>query len=429
MLNKLRGIFFSVIPARQALAKVRGHHYKPTAPLARRWPEPLGDLPNEDVAQVNLNSDEYFSHHGQQQYWRHKPLSDLASGPDCLWRFGLLLSALGIRPEDRVLDFGCGTGWTSIMMARTGADITAMDISPQALSIARTFAAESLPDDDRHRLRFHAFDGFTIDAPDGYFDFVITMDAFHHLPNPATILKEFHRVLGPHGCFGFAEPGLGHSDTCTAHDESGHGVLENEVDPEQLRTTARMVGFDELELIVLPVPPSILTLTMPRARWYLRGVPWIVPHDYLRTSILSSPIGVLRKGPYIRTSLHPQVLEANIRPSARMISATPGQPFVVGVSVENTAGTVWLKNGRRGTGYVRLGAHLLNDQGRMLIEDYGRAELPNDMRQDDKAVLDLRLTAPHDIGDYLIRLDMVDEGITWFSAKNSQLADVRLVVK
>ena len=429
MFSKLRSIFFSLGPARKALSKVRTRHYKPVALLAPRWPNPIPNLPSDEVAQINLKSDEYFSHQGQLQYWRNKPLSDLESGPDCLWRFGLLLSALGIRPEDRVLDFGCGTGWTSIMLARTGAEVTAMDISPQALAIAQTFAAESLAEDDRRQLRFQTFDGTAIPAPDGYFDFVVAFDAFHHLPNPATILKEFHRVLGPHGCFGFAEPGSGHAHTYTARQESEHGVLENEVDPEQLRTSARVAGFEELELIVPPIPPGIMTLTMPRARWYLRGLPWIVPHDYIRASILSSPIGIVRKGPYIPTSLHPRGLEADIRPLVDAIDAAPGQEFVVATSVKNMTGTVWLKWGRRGTGYVRLGAHLLDHDGQLLLQDYGRAELSNDMRQNDRSVIELRLAAPPDPGEYLIRLDMVDEGLTWFSEKSSRPAEVKLVVR
>jgi 2-polyprenyl-3-methyl-5-hydroxy-6-metoxy-1,4-benzoquinol methylase len=428
VLTKLRSIFFSLNPARKALSRVRTRHYQPIAALVSRWPQPLADLPADQVVSINLKSDDYFSNPAQQQYWRHKPFSDFESGPDCLWRFGLLLSALGIRRGDRVLDFGCGTGWTSMMMARTGAEVTGMDISPQAVAIAQKFAAESLSAEDRTGLRFQSFDGVKIDAPDGYFDVVVTVDAFHHFPNPVTILNEFHRVLSPYGYFGFTEPGHGHSGTYSARHESEHGVLETDVDPEQLRTTAKMAGFDELELIVLPAPPCVLTLTMPRARWYLRGLPWIVPHDYIRSSILSTPTGLLRKGPYIRTSLNPQGLGAEIRPLRKVINVTPGQEFGVAATVKNLTGTVWLKNGRRGTGYVQLGAHLLDARGQTLRHDYGRAALSKDMQQDDMSVIDLRLTAPEPPGRYVLRLDMVDEGIAWFSEVNSQPADVELVV-
>ena len=429
MLNKLRSVFFSVMPARRALAEVRAPHYLPTAPFSGSRPSPLQDLPADRVEQINQKSDDYFDNPGQHPFWVNKPLSDPHYGPENLWRFGLLLSALRIRREDRVLDFGCGTGWTSVLMARTGAEVTGMDISEKALAVARDGTALGLAAEDRARLRFQNFNGRTIDAPDGHFDFVIVLDALHHLPNPVAVLEECCRVLGPHGYLGFAEPGKGHSHTHTSRDELALGVLENEIDPEQLRSAALGAGFAELELIVPPIPPSLLTLTMPRARWFLRGLPWIVPHDYIRATMLSSPIGILRKGPHISTSLHPHTLDAAIRPATFALTAAPGQRFTVTAEVENTTGTVWLKEGRRGSGYVRLGAHLLRPADHATVAECGRADLPGDLQQHGRCVLELACTAPVEPGEYIIRLDMVDEGIAWFSERGSKPADVRLLVR
>lgn len=413
-------------PARRALDSVRNQHYRPTAPLFPHWPEPLKDLPAAEIQRANQSSDQYFGNQAQEKFWLNKPLSDLDHGAQSLWRFGLLIDALGIRPEDRVLDFGCGTGWTSILLARTGAEITGTDISAQAIAIAQKSAESSLSNE--HRIRFQVFDGQHIDAPDQYFDFVVVMDAFHHLPNSFTVLEEFHRILNQHGCFGFAEPGIGHSETHTAHDESEHGVIESEVDPEQLRTTARQIGFDEMDLLIPPLPPNMFTLTMPRARWFLRGLPWIVPQNFIRASMLASPIGVVRKGPYPSTSLHPHTLEAEIRARQISVRAKPGEPIKVEASVVNRTGTTWLKHGRRGSGYVRFGAHLLNSERKILEKDYGRAELPRDLQQNEKTNFILELTAPNKPGVYIIQLDMVDEGILWFAEKTSKAADVELIV-
>lgn len=350
MLNIFRRVFCSVLPARRALARVRAPHYKAIAALRGTRPLELTDLPREEVERINAKSDAYFDNPALHAFWVHKPMSDPRSGPENLWRFGLLVSALQIGPQDRVLDFGCGTGWTSAMLARTGADVTGMDISARALGVAEMAAGPSLTGECPSRLRFQRFDGTRIDAPDGHFDFVVVFDAMHHLPNPVAVLRECCRVLGPHGYLGFAEPGLGHSQTHTSQHEVELGVLENEIDPDQLWTAAREAGFRELELIIPPVPPGNLTLPMRRARWYLRGLPWIVPHDYIRAAILSYPMGFLRKGPYTSTSLHPHALLASIRPSMSARQVRAGDTFTITAAVRNLSGTVWLREGAPGEG-------------------------------------------------------------------------------
>jgi SAM-dependent methyltransferase len=428
MLGKLRSVFFHLLPARRLLSRFRTPYYRATAPLRRLAAPPLIDLPRDQIEIINRKSDDYFDQPGQRAYWLDKPLSDISHGPQDLWRFGLLLSALMVRPEDRVLDFGCGTGWTSTLLSRTGAEVTATDISARALAIAESRPAGAQLADGA-RIKFRHFDGTRIDAADGYFDFIVVFDAFHHVPNPVAILKEFCRVLGPHGYVGFAEPGAGHSHTFHSRHEKAHGVLENEIDPEQLRHAARAAGFSELELIVPPVPPNIMTLPMPLARWYLRGVPWIVPHDYVRAAMLSSPIGVLRKGPYISTSLHPHGLRAEIRPSLAHLRVRTGERFTIAASVANRAGTVWLQRGRRGSGYVRAGGRILRVPDGSVVGECGRTALPRDMPEGDACVLEVEGVAPDTSGEYVVRLEMIDEGICWFSADDAPPPDVTLTVE
>lgn len=75
-------------------------------------------------------------------------------------------------PEDlrgaRVLDAGCGTGAAAVEMAKRGADVVAVDISPALIAIARKRA----PDAPVH---WHA--GDMLDPALGRFDHVIAMDS------------------------------------------------------------------------------------------------------------------------------------------------------------------------------------------------------------------------------------------------------------
>jgi len=48
-----------------------------------------------------------------------------------------------VAPGARVLDLGCGAGRNAVWLAQQGFDVTAIDVSPHAVQLARAFAAES----------------------------------------------------------------------------------------------------------------------------------------------------------------------------------------------------------------------------------------------------------------------------------------------
>lgn len=97
----------------------------------------------------------------------------------------IMLSRL---PDDlrgaRVLDAGCGTGAMTEALALRGAKVTAVDISPQLITIAQT----RLPADLRPQVQFHA--GDMTDAAHGQFDFVLAMDSliYYRAPDIGGIL-------------------------------------------------------------------------------------------------------------------------------------------------------------------------------------------------------------------------------------------------
>jgi SAM-dependent methyltransferase len=414
--------------ASRVLDRSRPPHYRFWRGLVSRRPALLADRPPESVAAINQRSQDYFEQPGNREYWMDRPYSDPATANRALARLHLVLGALRLRAGDRVLDFGCGTGWTSVLLGRAGADVVGMDIAPAALELARQVADRDLDPAARHRVRFERYEGGAIPFPDGAFDLVLVNDAFHHFPNPRTLLLEFHRILGPHGRFAFCEPGIGHAATAHSERERAHGVLEEEVDLDQLERSGRAAGFAEMELLVPALDPEAFTLSGGRARAFLRGVPGVVPVDLFREAILTGPVGFLRKGPHKTTSLHPRSHRAEIRSRATLVRVGPEEEFAVEASVANPTDTAWLREGRRGQGYVRLGAHLLAEDGRTLEADYGRAPLPHDVGRRESAVLTLRLRAPRDPGRYRVCLDLVNEGICWFAQEGSPTVSFELEV-
>lgn len=100
----------------------------------------------------------------------------------------------------KVLEIGCGTGEFTKRIAQTGADITAVDISPDLLEIARETTQDV-------NVSFHVQNVEKLDFEDGSFDVVIGSSILHHLNlNPA--LREVYRVLKKGGGIVFTEPNM-----------------------------------------------------------------------------------------------------------------------------------------------------------------------------------------------------------------------------
>lgn len=86
----------------------------------------------------------------------------------------------------RVLDAGCGTGLMTAELAARGADVVAVDISPQLIAIAE----QRLTEDLRPRVTFAS--GDMTCASHGRFDFVMAMDSliYYRTPDIAQALRK-----------------------------------------------------------------------------------------------------------------------------------------------------------------------------------------------------------------------------------------------
>ena len=106
----------------------------------------------------------------------------------------------------RVLELGCGIGTDTISFARAGAQVTAVDLSAESLSVARQ-RAETFGLADR--IRFYQADGEDLSrqVPVEPYDLVYSIGVVHHTPHPGRAVAELRRYLGfpkgaalRHGC-------------------------------------------------------------------------------------------------------------------------------------------------------------------------------------------------------------------------------------
>jgi len=102
-----------------------------------------------------------------------------------------------IKPGDRVLEPGCGSGRLTVTLARlTGPSgrVVAFDAAPEFVRLAKR---RHLP----AHVALHTARAETLRLPRGAFDHVICFNVFPHLVPHAVMIRRFVRALRPGGGF------------------------------------------------------------------------------------------------------------------------------------------------------------------------------------------------------------------------------------
>jgi 2-polyprenyl-6-hydroxyphenyl methylase/3-demethylubiquinone-9 3-methyltransferase len=95
----------------------------------------------------------------------------------------------------QVLDVGCGGGLLSEALAREGAHVTAIDLAPDLIRIARLHRLESGLEVD---YRLQSAESLAVVEP-GRFDAITCMEMLEHVPDPASVLAACATLLKPGG--------------------------------------------------------------------------------------------------------------------------------------------------------------------------------------------------------------------------------------
>lgn len=121
------------------------------------------------------------------------------------YRVGLLREGARLRPDDTVLEIGCGTGIHLLALAGSpGSDGSfgrglGTDLSPGMVAVARERLAAGGSGD---RIRFAVADAERLDpVADAAVDVVVCVGALEHMLDQAAVLESVFRVLKPGGRF------------------------------------------------------------------------------------------------------------------------------------------------------------------------------------------------------------------------------------
>ena len=131
----------------------------------------------------------------QREGWAYfAPLQAITTEPAAR-----LVKFAGIKPGHRVLDVACGTGVVAITAARHEAHVTALDLTPELLSVARDNAQIAGVAVDWHE---GDVEGLPFDADS--FDVVVSQYGHMFAPRPEVAVREMLRVLRPGGVLAFS---------------------------------------------------------------------------------------------------------------------------------------------------------------------------------------------------------------------------------
>jgi hypothetical protein len=101
----------------------------------------------------------------------------------------------------------------------------------------------------------------------------------------------------------------------------------------------------------------------------------------------------------------------------------PGCHYTIAVRVRNLSDAVWPAGSSEGdSDGIALGNHWLGAWGHVAVNDDGRTFLTHEVQPGQEIELALTVYTPSTPGDYILELDMVQEGVAWFKARGSKPA-------
>ena len=138
---------------------------------------------------------------------------------------------------------------------------------------------------------------------------------------------------------------------------------------------------------------------------------------------------IVDREPRPRFPLPESAMRAEISVPYFSPSTVAGEKFRINVRIKNRGDTVWAGCERNaGPFQVSLGGRWLNSAGRAISGAEGRTVLPSDLAPDQETDLLFIINAPSQPGEYLLELDMLQEGVSWFKGKGSQPYSMRVTV-
>jgi ubiquinone/menaquinone biosynthesis C-methylase UbiE len=155
---------------------------------------------NELTDRQQRELDYHVNHARERNHVLDAPFSwDVLNNParrwwNAYWEMYSYLKKCDLQGKS-VLVVGCGFGDDALRIAKLGANVTAFDLSPESLEIARALAKR-----EGLKIAFDEMPAERMRYQESSFDYVIARDILHHVDIPQT-MAEIVRVAKPDAMF------------------------------------------------------------------------------------------------------------------------------------------------------------------------------------------------------------------------------------
>jgi SAM-dependent methyltransferase len=338
--------------------------------------------------------------------------------------FANITYTLALPAGSRILDVGCGSGWLCEYLARLGYQVTGLDISPELIRLANE-RLSSLPygvdqqTKPSYRFLVHDIEAAPLSET---FDAVICYDALHHFEDENAVLRNIGEMLELGGQL---------------------FIAEGERPPEGSESEAELRGvMEQYETLESPFKRDYLLELLTQHGFAVVGdytaVTGLVDRenvqgqrlDFLETPTFNYLLCKKSGSSPALDSRKPGILKAQLelrRDFSRTVS--PEAPIEFEVAATNTGDTIWLVSRAPLKGRVRVGLKVLNERNETIAEVHGSPRLQRALGPGETCLLRISCGAPSEVGDYKIKIDLVNQDICWFEQHGSQPLILPFVVR
>ena len=186
---------------------------------------------------------ELQTHRAEDRHWWYRGRRTVLAG---------VIARLGLPPNPRILDAGCGSGRNMVELARQGT-VTGVELSETSASLARD------------REVGEVIEGSVLEMPFGpdSFDLAVSLDVVEHLQDDLGALRELRRVVAPGGSLLVTVPA--YQWLWSGHDEINHH--HRRYTRRSLQRVAEQAGWEQTRTTYfnsLLLPVAILLRALDR---------------------------------------------------------------------------------------------------------------------------------------------------------------------